>query len=100
MGERLYPKYNVQKVGSKGELIGPRMHATDPDDVDSPFVLMPRKDPAAYYALLQYAQVCEEDLAREIRVWAEKIAEAPPVFGTQGARNHTHQRVRMMEMIT
>ncbi|KKN07145.1 hypothetical protein LCGC14_1070050, partial [marine sediment metagenome] len=74
------------------------MRATDPDDVDSPFVLLPRKDPAAFYALLSYAQVCEDSLAREIHVWLDKIAEASPLYGSQGGRNRVAMRKKQMDL--
>jgi len=81
----LRPKYLVKKA-TEEEInrykVGPNVHsfvhagthahsfeppavmlATDSEDVDSPFVLMPRKDPAAYAALIYYAQCCEPRLA-------------------------------------
>ena len=88
MADKLRPKYELQRVGPLGDLIGSRMKSTDPEDIDSPFVLMPRKDPAAFLALLTYSVCCELDLATEIQDWLIKIAEAEPKYGTQGARNH------------
>jgi len=90
MADKLRPKYELQRVGPQGSLIGPRMKSTDPEDIDSPFVLMPRKDPAAFMAMLTYSVCCEPDLATEIREWLNKIVEAEPEYGTQGARNNTH----------
>ncbi len=101
--KKLRPKYFVTRFAGEPAdptTMGTRMLATDPDDVDSPFVLMPRKDPAAFYALLGYAQVCDDDLAREIRVWLDKIAEASPVYGSQGERNRIAMRKRQMDMYT
>jgi len=92
MGKKLRPKYEVQRIGIRGSFVGPRMKSTDPEDVDSPFVLMPRKDPAAFLALLVYASQCEPDLAMEIQGWLNKIAEAEPKYGTQGCRNQTYMR--------
>jgi len=109
--KKLRPKYVVfrvvdEKIASGGTPLvqdiikGTPMLSTDPDDVDSPFVLMPRKDPAAYYALLNYAQACEADLAYEIREWAEKIVKAPPVCGTQGMRNRVEMKLKQMRLFT
>lgn len=96
---RLRPKYHVQKlIRYGGEVIrapsnSTKIHAsTNPDSVDSPFVLMPRKDPAAFAAMLTYMRYCEPELASEIRVWLEKIAAAPAEYGTQGQRNITHMK--------
>ena len=108
MGEKLRPKYMVYKIVSVPPSTGTAevvvskigMLSTDPDNVDSPFVLMPRKDPAAYYALLNYAQVCEEDLAAEIRVWLEKVVKASPEYGTQGERNRVAMKLKQMEIIS
>jgi len=98
MAGKLRPKYKVYKIlDSTISAVG--MESTDPDDVDSPFVLMPRKDPAAFYALLHYAQVCEEDLAREIRVWLEKVVSAPTKYGTQGERNRVAVYLKQMEIV-
>lgn len=99
MGKRLRPKYEVQKVGLQGNLIGPRMKATDPDNVDSPFVLMPRKDPSAYAAMVTYARMCEPELAREIKEFLYKVVDAEPVFGTQGTRNLKAVRRRSLSDI-
>ncbi len=99
--KKLRPRYLVQKYREEdGQLSGPRMKSTDPDDVDSPFVLMPRKDPAAYYALLNYAQACEPDLADEIREWLEKVVAAPAQYGTQGNRNRVHMKMKQMRLFT
>lgn len=97
---RLRPKYLVFKINEAGETEGDGMPATDPDDIDSPFVLMPRKDPAAFYALLNYAQACENDLAADIRVWLQKVIEAPAKYGTQGERNRVAMRMKQMDLIT
>jgi len=93
--KRLRPKYEVRRInedmpGNLGEI----MDSTDPDNIDSPFVLMPRKDPAAFAAMLAYADSCEWELAREIRDWLEKIADAPVVDGTQGHRNRREMLLR------
>ncbi len=97
MGDKLRPKYVVQRVvGSDPATVygttGNRMLSTDPNDPDSPFVLMPHKDPAAFMAMLSYCRHCENDLAAEIRVWLTKIADAGPKYGSQGARNQIHMR--------
>ena len=88
MGKKLRPKYMVYKIDELGDTIPEGMLSTDPDDVSSPFVLMPRKDPAAFRALICYANFCEPNLRIEIVTFLDKIARAEPVFGTQGARNH------------
>ncbi len=99
--KRLRPKYLVQKYREEdGQLSGPRMKSTDPDDVDSPFVLMPRKDPAAYYALLHYTEVCEPDLSFEIRQWLEKVVRAPAKFGSQGDRNRIEMKLKQMRLFS
>lgn len=98
--KKLRPKYNVQRVDEGGFDVGLPMKSTDPDNVDSPFVLMPRKDPAAFYALLNYAKVCEPDLALEIREWAEKIVEAPPILGTQGVRNRIEMKRKQLRLFS
>ena len=101
--KRLRPKYFVTRFEGEGSdvtLVGERMRSTDPDNVDSPFVLMPRKDPAAFYALLNYAQACEPCLAAEIRVWLEKVVRAPAVLGTQGGRNRITMNLRQMDICT
>jgi hypothetical protein len=92
----LRPKYLVSKILSPttgGLDVALPMQSTDPNNVDSPFVLMPRKDPAAFAALVYYAQVCEPQLAQEIAEWLDKIAHAEPVFGTQGMRNFASVRI-------
>jgi len=93
---RLYPKYQVVKINEdpKAAKANPVMLATDPNDIDSPFVLMPRKDPAAMAAMLTYMSYCEPALANEIRPWLRKIIEAEPIFGSQGARNYKYVRSR------
>ncbi|MBA7704930.1 hypothetical protein ES703_113753 [subsurface metagenome] len=98
--KKLRPKYQVQKiVGDKPMevygLEGPKMLSTDPDNADSPFVLMPRKDPAAFAAVVAYARHCEPGLAKEIKEWLQKITGAPVAFGTQGQRNFRHARLKM-----
>ena len=98
--KKLRPKYNVQRIDEDGDVVGALIKSTDPDNVDSPFVLMPRKDPAAFYALLNYAKVCEPDLASEIREWAEKIIEAPPIFGTQGLRNRIEMKLKQLRLFS
>ncbi len=87
MAGTLRPKYAVYRLDGEGSLAGEPMLATDPSNVDSPFVIFPRKDPAAFHALLSYAAVCEKGLRAEILLWAEKIATSDPAFGTQAARN-------------
>lgn len=97
--KRLRPKYQVQKiVGDKPKevygLEGPKMLSTDPDNVDSPFVLMPRKDPAAFAAMITYARYCEPQLSAEIKDWLRMIAGADYVLGTQGQRNYKFMRLK------
>ncbi len=99
---KLRPKYQVQRlepIEAEGvyENKGIAMLSTDPGDIDSPFVLMPRKDPAAFAALVIYSEHCEPELANEIKAWLYKIAEAEPVFGTQGARNFRVTRLKPLE---
>ncbi|GAG93471.1 unnamed protein product, partial [marine sediment metagenome] len=77
----------------------PLMKSTDPENVDSPFVLMPRKDPAAFIAMLAYARNCEKDLAAEIKGWLTKVAEAPPAYGSQGDRNRRFLRLQSLRDI-
>ena len=89
----------VYKIGENGNLSALGMKATDTDSEDSPFVLMPRKDPAAFYAMMHYAQVCEPDLAIEIRVWLDKVVKASPIYGTQGERNRIAMRLKQMDLI-
>ena len=100
--KKLRPKYMVHKCKPDGTMLNitEGMKSTDPDDVDSPFVLMPRKDPAAYYALLNYAQACEPDLAVEIHEWLEKVVRAPAKHGTQGERNRVHMKLKQMRLFT
>ncbi len=76
------------------------MAATDPSNVDSPFVLMPRKDPAAFLAMLTYMQHCEPDLAEEIHEWLNRMTEAGPEYGTQGTRNWITVRERIIRLAT
>lgn len=98
----LRPKYVVIRINEEatqegdGRVFfkGPHIQSTNPSDVNSPFVLMPRKDPAAFAALMVYAQLCEPQLSNEIRAWLRKIARAEPKFGTQGARNFTSVRLK------
>jgi hypothetical protein len=87
--KRLRPKYRVTKISEGLSSVKPAvaMLSTDPDNIDSPFVLMPRKDPAAFHAMLTYAALCEPRLADEIHAWLRKIARAAPKYGTQGERN-------------
>lgn len=102
---RLRPKYMVYKAkvseSGKNATAIPEsgVWATDPNDVNSPFVLMPRKDPAAFIAMLTYASLCEPSLASEIRIWLESIAKADPVYGTQGSRNRIVMRLRDIQEI-
>lgn len=76
----------------------PVMIATDPKSIDSPFVLMPRKDPAAFIALVAYASVCEPNLRAEIVQFLDKIVEADPTFGTQGLRNYAELRRKQINL--
>ncbi len=88
MENRLRPKYLVFKVNPDNNYdFQEAMKSTDPEDINSPFVLMPRKDPAAFAALIVYMKVCEPRLANEIRAWLNKVANAPVICGTQGERN-------------
>ncbi len=98
--KKLRPKYEVQRVGENGKLLGPLMLSTDPNNVDSPFVLMPRKDPAALFALLNYSTVCEDDLALEIREWLEKVVEAPVKYGSQGDRNRVYMKLKQLRLFS
>jgi len=100
MAGKLRPKYKVYRLDENDTVVGVGMLSVDLDDVDSPFVLMPRKDPAAYYALLGYAQVCEEDLASEIRNWLLKVVKAPVAYGTQGERNRVEMTLKQMEAMS
>ena len=82
----LYQKYEVYRKGGK---IGSE-HITvsvNTSEIDSPFVLMPRKDPAAMKALECYADFCEPELSRQIKRWIQLIKKAPKILGTQGKRN-------------
>ena len=97
--KKLRPKYMVAKIGEDGKLVGPGIPSTDPGDVDSPFVLMPRKDPAAFAALVTYGQNCEEDLSGEIKEWLEKVAKAPAAYGSQGERNRAFIRFRQVKVL-
>lgn len=82
----LYQKYEVRrKVAKPGQ--EHTMISVDTLDVDSPFVLMPRKDPAAMVALQCYADFCEPELGRQIKRWIQRIKQAPKILGTQGKRN-------------
>lgn len=98
MAGKLRPKYRVFRIRDAGLGVEPEMLATEPDDVDSPFVLMPRKDPAAFRALICYALYCEPDLRAEIASWLHKIADAEPVLGTQGARNYMAIKTKEIEL--
>jgi len=106
MEKRLRPKYYVVRVPEgKEEVISPielptgTVLSTDPENADSPFVLMPRKDPAAFVAMITYAQFCEPQLRAEIANWLIEIAKAPPLFGTQGARNWSAGRIRTINEV-
>lgn len=99
MDKKLRPKYMVYKIFPPNTVSKVGMSSTDPDDVDSPFVLMPRKDPAAFVAMITYARHCESDLANEIKAWLRKIVEAPPAFGTQGGRNYKTVRLKALQDI-
>ncbi len=92
--KKLRPKYLVIKIGPDGDTAGQGMKSTDPNNVDSPFVLMPHKDPAAFSAMIAYARCCEKDLASEVKEWLTKIAEAPTALGTQGSRNRRRMALR------
>lgn len=103
--KKLRPKYALRKI-IEGDVehidsvkFSDLVLSTDPNDVDSPFVLMPRKDPAAYAAMIYYAQCCEPKLAAEIAGWLHKIANAPPAFGTQGTRNYASTRCAAVDQI-
>ena len=102
----LRPKYIVKKIADADAinidqmpLPADVMLATNPNDVDSPFVLLPRKDPSAFAALVTYSQVCEPQLAQEIAEWLEKVADAEPRFGSQGARNYASVRMQAVHDI-
>lgn len=89
MAKKLRPKYLVSRIDEETGIahVMSGLKSTDPEDINSPFVLMPRKDPAALLAMATYANVCEPDLAQEIREFLHKIVESPGVLGTQGERN-------------
>ena len=101
MGDKLRPKYILYRVieDTEGEVPTDAIRlgdylvhqspfpSTDPEDASSPFVLMPKKDPAAFRALICYANFCEVSLKDEIGRFLNKIAESEPELGTQGARN-------------
>ena len=95
---KLRPKYQVYRIDEESKSItrSVAMLSTDPADIDSPFVLMPRKDPAAFFALRTYANCCEPRLGNEIRTWLRKIADAYPLYGTQGIRNHRAMRMALL----
>ena len=83
---KLYKKYIVYKFGIRNGGI----FSVDVEDVNSAFVLMPRKDPVAMTALECYATFCEPELRREIMQWIQRIKKAPKILGTQGKRNKQH----------
>lgn len=93
MAGTLRKKYLVYRVDVQEE----PTYSTDPNDTSSPFVLFPRKDPAAFSALLTYSMMCEEGLGMEIREFLGQIAAAEPVFGTQGTRNLKAMRARAVK---
>lgn len=99
--KKLRPKYRVVRITPEGSTKGApiTMVSVDPEDVDSPFVLMPRKDPAAFHALISYARMCEGDLSKEIKAWLGKIAESEPIVGTQGIRNLKAAMISLVESI-
>lgn len=102
MASKLRPKYVVCRLDAQGQVTVDtrQMPSTDPSDVDSPFVLMPRKDPAAFVAMIAYARHCETDLASEIKAWLRKIVEAEPIIlGTQGERNFRATRLKALQDI-
>jgi len=98
-GKYLRPKYAVSRIEKAGEYLGPIMKSTDPDDVDSPFVLMPRKDPVAFSAMLTYARYCEPGLGNEIKAWLRKVASADVVTGTQGMRNQKAMKHMLLALM-
>ena len=89
---KLRPKYLVYRIEQEIPSVG--MSSTDPEDVDSPFVLMPRKDPSAFAALCTYMNMCDNQLANEIHAWLKTIASADPILGTQGLANCKSLRMR------
>ena len=96
--KKLRPKYTVFKLGQLGKPVIPGQKSTDPEDPSSPFVLMPQKDPAAFQAMVVYAQCCEQDLGDEIKDWLYTIAEEPPELGTQGVRNRKAMLNRVIHL--
>jgi len=88
--KRLRPKYTVFRICPDGKPTIPGQKSTDPKDPDSPFVLMPRKDMAAFQALVIYSRYCEPELGKEIKDWLHVIAAAGPQYGTQGIRNRKY----------
>jgi hypothetical protein len=62
----------------------------DREDPDAPFVLKPRKDPAALAALRAYRDHCYPELARELEAWIRAIESAAPVRGDIGRRNEPY----------
>lgn len=99
MSDRLRPKYMVFRIDEETGAIAAEggMKSTDPGDVDSPFVLKVRRDPAAFVAMVAYTNYCEPQLAGEIRAWLRRVAEATPVFGSQGELNYRYVRSRSLE---
>lgn len=97
---RLRPKYMVYRIpgNTVNPVSGVGMKSTDPDNVDSPFVLMPAKDPAAFRAMICYARFCEPGLRAEIATWLNKIAGAKPAFGTQGTRNYAEMKAEEVRL--
>ena len=85
--DKLRPKYCVARLREDGGEPDPLPDSTNPLNQEAPFVLIPGKDPAAFHAMLAYAEWCEPDLADEIYEWLESILEAMPQLGTQGRRN-------------
>lgn len=97
---KLRPKYLVSKMNIDGSAdYSTTMKATDPDNPDSPFVLLPRKDPAAIPAMITYARYCEPELAKEIKDWLRKVVIEEASFGTQGERNFRAARLRSLQDI-
>jgi len=86
----------VMKLNNEGETIGEGMNSTNPKDVNSPFVLMPRKDPVAFHAMRAYADMCEAPLGNAIRAWLRLIAQAEPIYGTQGRKNRAAIQLRLL----
>lgn len=94
----LYSKYGVFKLHEpSNEVSSPSiLKSANTEDVDAPFVLFPRKDPAAFMAMVRYAQICDPQLSNDINMWLAKIALSKPEYGTQGARNLT--QIRMLQI--